>query len=75
MPVHQDPYQRETVKHYIRHFAFLSEKILKLNGHPQTEWLLSTLESTTLNETIRSASKWFILTKKRKTQSWLISSV
>ena len=31
--------------------------------------ILSTLESSTLNETIRSASKWFILTLKKKKQN------
>ena len=30
--------------------------------------ILSTLESTALDETIRFASKWFILTYKRKIQ-------
>ena len=38
-----------------RHFAFLSVKILKLNGHP------GTLESTNhLDVSIKCASRWFI---------------
>ena len=54
MPVYQDSYQRETSKFSNITFAilpFLSEK----NG------ILSTLESTTFDEIIRCASKWFTL--------------
>ena len=55
---------------FFRHFAFLSEK------HTQTEFaILTTLESTTLDETIRCASKWFILTQNPQNLNLVISSV
>ena len=63
--VHQDSYQRETVsnfKHYIRHFAILSEK-------KYTNWIAIWVLwnfNTALDEIIKYVSKWFILTLNAK---------
>ena len=47
-------------QHYIRHFTFPSQKCFNLIA------ILSTLESTSLDETIRCVSKWFIQTQRRQ---------
>ena len=60
--------KRNCLKFKILHSPFLSEKVLKLNDYPEY------LEST-LDETIRCASKWLILYKKWEIYIWLISCV
>ena len=61
MPVHRTHTKEKQSK--ISNITFV---ILSLSGKYS---VLCTLESTTFDETIRSASKWFILTLKKNGKS------